>query len=241
MTPRRPDPAPRSEHVRERSRLALAWYELVRLVTLLCAGLTGGIRATGRENLPRDGGALLVSNHLSYLDVFLLGLGVPRPLSYVARASLFVGPLAPLIRSVGGFPIDRDRSGAGGLKETLRRLKGGSMVLIFPEGTRSRDGAIGPLKPGIAALGRARVPIIPAAIAGTFEAWPAGRRLPRPHAVRVHYGEPIPPETVAALTPDELTALIAERIRESQRVARRGLVRDTGGSFGVIDREADFR
>jgi 1-acyl-sn-glycerol-3-phosphate acyltransferase len=211
---------------RDRSRLALAWYAIVRLATSLYGGLTGGIRATGRENLPAAGGALLVSNHLSHLDVFVLGLGVPRPLNYVARSSLFVPPLGALIRSVGGFPIDREGSGTAGLKETLRRLKAGGIVLIFPEGTRSRDGELGPLKPGIAALARARVPIVPAAVAGTFEAWPADRAFPRAHPIRVHYGPPIPADVVASLTSDDLTALIERRIREAQVVARDGLRRD---------------
>jgi 1-acyl-sn-glycerol-3-phosphate acyltransferase len=219
--PEGPDAAGRpAPPARDRSLLARAWYEVVRLAATLYASLTGGLRVTGRENLPRTGGALLVSNHLSYLDVFLLGVGVPRPLCYVARSSLFFWPLAPLIRSVGGFPIDREGSGTGGLKETLRRLRNGSIVLIFPEGTRSRTGEPGPMKPGIAALGRARVPIIPAAIAGTFEAWPAGRLLPRPYPVRIHYGEPIPPEVIAGLTPEELTALIDQRIRQSLQAAR---------------------
>ncbi|MBX6316550.1 MAG: 1-acyl-sn-glycerol-3-phosphate acyltransferase, partial [Isosphaeraceae bacterium] len=176
------------------------------------------------------GGALLVSNHLSHLDVFVLGLLLPRPLNYVARSSLFFPPLGALIRSVGGFPIQREGIGAEGLKETLRRLRAGGIVTLFPEGTRSRDGELGSLKPGLAVLAaRARVPIIPAAIAGTFEAWPRWRLFPTPHPIRVHYGRPISPEQIEGLTPEALSALIRDRLLGCQRRARRALARDLAG------------
>jgi 1-acyl-sn-glycerol-3-phosphate acyltransferase len=177
--------------------------------------------------VPATGGALLISNHLSHLDVFVLGLMAPRPLSYMARSSLFVPPLGFLIRSVGGFAIRREGIGAEGLKETLRRLRSGGIVLLFPEGTRSRDGALGPLKPGIAALAaRTHMPVVPAAVAGTFEAWPRSARLPRPHPIRVHFGPPIPPEQLTRLDPEAITALLRERILLAQHQARQGLRRD---------------
>jgi 1-acyl-sn-glycerol-3-phosphate acyltransferase len=232
MTDRASPPPPSSPPppAVDRSRLAMLWYGTVRVATTLYCSLTGGVRVTGRGNLPRTGGALLTANHLSYLDVFVLGLGVPRPLRYVARRGLFVPVLGPLIRSVGGFPIDNEGGGTAGLKEALRRLKGGSIVLIFPEGTRSRDGELGPLKPGIAALARARVPFVPVAVAGTFEAWPRGRLFPRPHPLRIHYGRPITPEEMARLDPDALTTLLRERLLACQRIARAGLARDLGRS-----------
>jgi 1-acyl-sn-glycerol-3-phosphate acyltransferase len=119
--------------------------------------------------------------------------------------------------------------GASGLKETLRRLRNGGIVVLFPEGTRSRDGRIAELKSGIAVLAsRARVPIVPAGIAGTFESWPRGEPVPRPHAIRVHFGSPIPPEEIAGLDPEAITALIRTRMVECERQARRHLARDLG-------------
>jgi 1-acyl-sn-glycerol-3-phosphate acyltransferase len=222
-----PRPASPPSPARDRSRLALLWYEWVRLMAALLFSIQGGVRATGRRHVPAAGGMLLVSNHLSHLDVFVLGLTMPRSLNYMARSSLFFPPLGSLIRTLGGFAIRREGIGAEGLKETLRRLRAGGVVVLFPEGTRSPDGALGPLKPGIASLAaRTRMPIVPAAIAGTFEAWPRSRVLPRPHPVRVHFGPPITPDQLVGLDPEAITALLRERLLRAQREARRGLRRD---------------
>ena len=100
-------------------------------------------------------------------------------------------------------------------------------MTLFPEGTRSPDGQLGPLKPGIAVLvSRARVPVVPAGVAGTFEIWPRSRPIPVPHPIRIHYGPPILPEDLAGLETDAITALIQQRLQESRREAWRGLRRD---------------
>jgi 1-acyl-sn-glycerol-3-phosphate acyltransferase len=161
------------------------------------------------------------------MDVFFLGIPLGRPLNYVARSTLFVPVLASLMRSVGGFPIQREGMGASGVKETLRRLRAGGIVTLFPEGTRSPDGQLGPIKPGVAVLvSRARVPVVPAGLAGTFELWPRSRLIPVPHPIRIHYGPPILPEDLAGLETDAITALIQQRLQESRREAWRGLRRD---------------
>lgn len=203
------------------------WYRLVQQVALVWFSIAGGIRATGRKNVLQSGPILLVANHLSFLDVFILGLLLHRPLNYVARSTLFKPLLGCFIRSVGGFPIQRDGMGSQGFKETLKRLKAGGIVTFFPEGTRSADGELGPLKEGIGTLAtRSRAVIIPAGLAGTYEAWPRWRKLPRPYPIRIHYGRPILPETLDGLSSAEATALIRQRLLEAIGEARKGLARD---------------
>lgn len=211
----------------DRSRLAMGWYRLVQVTVATLLSSVSGIRVSGRNNLPPQGGALLVSNHVSHLDVFILGIPLHRPLNYVARSTLFLPLLGTFIRSVGGFPIQREGMGAQGLKETLRRIKKGGIVVLFPEGTRSRDGELGELKSGISVLAsRARVAVVPAGIAGTFEAWPRSRAFPLPHPVRIHYGPPILPEELEGLDTEAVTKLIRDRILDCVEVARAGLYRD---------------
>ncbi|MDX2037657.1 MAG: lysophospholipid acyltransferase family protein, partial [Isosphaeraceae bacterium] len=190
---------------RDRSKSAMAWYRVVQWSTTTMLAAFYDIRAGGREHIPREGGALLVSNHVSYLDVFMLGILLDRPLNYVARSTLFFPPLGALIRSVGGFPIQRDGLGASGMKETLRRLRAGGIVALFPEGTRSRTGELDELKAGISLLAsRAKTPIIPTAVAGSFEAWPRTRAFPRPHPLHVQFGPVIEADVVAGTGPEEL-------------------------------------
>ncbi len=208
----------------DRSWLSWTWYRLVRRVVLGVGWLFGGIRASGVENVPARGGVLLISNHLSHLDVFVLGVRLPRPLNYVARSTLFKPILGPFIRSMGGFPIEREGAGIQGVKETLKRLRAGSIVTFFPEGTRSVDGELAPLKPGIAVLAsRAGVPIVAAGLAGTYEAWPRSRRFPRAHTMFVHYGRAIECSELVGLTSDEVLARLSEGLRESVGKAREGL------------------
>jgi 1-acyl-sn-glycerol-3-phosphate acyltransferase len=205
----------------------LIWYRIVQYLLATLAAATLRWRATGRRNVPESGGVLLISNHLSYLDVFFLGIPLRRPLNYVARSTLFVPVLASLMRSVGGFPIQREGIGASGLKETLRRLRAGGIVTLFPEGTRSADGELGPLKSGIAVLvSRTHVPVVPVGLAGTFEVWPRSRRLPVPHPIRIHYGPPIFPEDLSGLEMKAITDLIEQRLQESRLEAWRGLRSD---------------
>ena len=107
-------------------------------------------RVFGAENVPLSGGVILASNHASFLDPPLVGSGLNRDINYLARESLFRFPgIGALLRSWNAVPVDRDGGGAAGLREILNRLLAGGAIILFPEGTRTRDGKLQPARSGI--------------------------------------------------------------------------------------------
>jgi len=173
--------------------LGLAWYAACRHLARVLFVTLCGIRVYHRERMPRRGGVLVISNHQSYLDPILAGVGMTRPLHPMARETLFrFAPLRWIIRSLYAFPVRPASADLGAVREALRRLEAGAVVLMFPEGTRTRDGSIGPLQAGpVTIAARAGVPIVPMVIDGAFEAWPRTSLLPWPHRIRVAFGEAV--------------------------------------------------
>ncbi|MBI2823358.1 MAG: 1-acyl-sn-glycerol-3-phosphate acyltransferase [Planctomycetia bacterium] len=206
------------------------WYENLRVICRLAAAGFFHLRCTGRENQPRAGGALVLSNHQSHLDPVLVGMAFDRRMNYLARETLFdFAPFRWLIQSLDAIPIDRDGLGLSGLKETLRRLKHEELVLIFPEGTRTSNGEVAPLKPGFSALAkRARVPLLPVGIDGAFDAWPRRHPYPGLATIHLHIGEPISPQEAQAADERQLVAEVERRIRDCHEIARRGRRRAIG-------------
>ena len=148
------------------------------------AGMTLGwsLRTEGRHHIPATGPALLIANHQSFFDPLLVGLGTRRHLCFLARKSLFKNPAFTwLIRMLNGVPIDQEGVGKEGIKEILGQLRSGQAVVVFPEGSRTSDGRMHPLRPGIHLLiKRGQAPIVPVGIAGAIDALPHWRTLPTP-------------------------------------------------------------
>jgi len=205
------------------TRAHRVWYEVVRAFLWLVGLVCFRVRCGGRENVPATGGVLILGNHQSLLDPPLMGMVIPREINYVARDTLFDNKLlAPFIRSVNAIPIDREGLGLAGLKETLRRLKRGEMVILFPEGTRTPNGEMQPLKPGFSALvKRTGACILPMAIEGSYQAWPRRQPIPLPNLIQIEIGKPIPAEEAGALDERDLIALVDKRIRECFAEARK--------------------
>lgn len=211
---------------KKRSWLAHQWYQLVRTTCMALLSITCGVRATGRKQIPKHGSCLLMANHASYYDVILLGIAQRRDVDFMARSGLFIPLLGPMIRSMGAFAIQREGGGASGIKETLKRLKQGAMVGLFPEGTRTHDGRMSPLKPGISNIARkSGCQIICAGIAGSFEAWPRSQPWPGSHPFHVHYSELISPSELAEMTEAEAMACMESRLRSAQAVSEAALKR----------------
>ena len=210
-----------------RSWLQRSVYDLSRIGVRWVGWILLRLKLLGAEKFPADGGALVCSNHQSDLDPVLLGALCPRRMNYLARETLFNSKLfGALIRFYDAIPVKRDGMSISGLKATLKRLKRGELVLIFPEGTRTKNGAVSPLKSGFCMLARkAGVPLVPVGIAGAYDVWPRDKKLPRLAAVCLVTGEPIPAEVVAELDDNQLVSLLQERIEacfETAEQVRRG-------------------
>ena len=208
----------------KRSLAKRLFYDALRVLSRVLFAAFFRIRCTGRQNWPSEGAVLACSNHQSYFDPVLVGLTCDRRLNFLARSSLFHFPFfAWLIRVLDAIPIEREGMGIGGLKETLRRLRAGEIVLVFPEGTRTLTGELSELKPGFCALvRRSDVTIVPLAIDGAFQAWPKGQAWPRPGPIHVAIGTPISPATIGQWNDEELVAALAGRIQDCLTRARSG-------------------
>lgn len=162
---------------------------LARILTTLLFDL----KVRGLHHIPRHGGVLIVSNHQGNLDPALLAVRLGRPVNYIAKSELFEGWWATLLlHMVNAFPVRQGAGDVGAVKETINRLAAGHVLNIYPEGQRTLDGEIGPLLGGVSLIiRRARVPVVPAVITGSFEAWPVYRRWFRPHPIRVEFGPPL--------------------------------------------------
>lgn len=172
-------------------------YYLGGFLTWALCRIMGGFEVRGKEHVPKQGGAVICANHVSYLDPPVLGTAIlPRRTYYMAKKELFEIPLFGwLIRKCYAFPVERDTSDLEAIRHGLQLLRQGELLIVFPEGGRSLDGALQPGNIGPALLAsRAGVPIIPAAIKDTNKIMPPGRLgLHRGH-VQVDFGPPIFPQ-----------------------------------------------
>lgn len=171
------------------------------------------MKVYGAGTFPRTGGVLIVCNHQSFLDPLLIGTAAPRALSAMAKSELFANPFFGwLIRSYGAFPVRQAGSAAGAIKETIDRLREGKALTIYAEGSRTMDGEVRPFEKGTAlVVRRAKVAVVPAAIYGSFEAFPTGTKFPTLHPFRVMFG---PPMMLHDKRPDEITTILEGKVRQ---------------------------
>jgi len=157
-------------------------------------------RVFNAARVPLDGPVILASNHASFLDPPLVGSGLHRPINYLARESLFRYPgIGWLLRKWNSVPVDRDGGGAAGLRAILDRLLAGGAIILFPEGTRTKDGKLQPVRSGIGlTVIKSDAVVIPVRTFGTFEAYGRNHKFPRPFRVAVKYGEPMKFEALRA-------------------------------------------
>ena len=150
-------------------------------------------RVFNPERVPRTGPVILAANHASFIDPPLVGSGLTRDINYLARESLFRFPVVgAILRSWNAVPVDRDGGGAAGLRKILNRLFAGGGIILFPEGTRTKDGNLQPARSGIGlTVIKSSAPVVPVRVFGTFAAYGRNHKFPRPKKVAVKYGVPL--------------------------------------------------
>ena len=154
----------------------------------------------GQEHIPPKGAAIVVSNHLSFVDSIFLPLAIPRRMTYLAKSDYFTGKglRGALIRlffnATGQLPIDRagGKASEASLNTGLQVLGEGRVLGLYPEGTRSPDGKLYRGRTGVARMVlEANVPVIPAAVIGTDRVMPLGAKLPKVRKVMIRIGPPM--------------------------------------------------
>ena len=169
------------------------------------------MKRIGMEHIPKDGALIIASNHRSFMDPWVIGMMLRRPIYYVAKTELFLyRPIAWLLSSLGAFPVVRGNGDRDAMDAAKRILERGDVVVIFPEGTRTRPGGLGTPKRGVGRLAlETGAPVVPVALIGTEairERW-----LIRPHKIRIRAGRPLRFPQVDAPSPT-LARAVTDRI-----------------------------
>lgn len=194
------------------------WWEIVRYVLWLVLWGLYRYRAYQWCRVPAEGGVLLVCNHQSFMDLAIVGVGLRhRQYHPLARRTLFKNRFfAALIRSLNAVELDQEQRDFQAMRRAVDLLRQGRMVLIFPEGGRTPDGEVKAFHEGMMLLvRRARPVVVPAAVEGGYDIWPADRKYPRPRGrAGVIYGEPIAAQRLIEMVKEEGKSEAVECLRE---------------------------
>ncbi|HET6855880.1 MAG TPA: lysophospholipid acyltransferase family protein [Streptomyces sp.] len=204
----------------------LVYRPVIGAARTLFKALDLKIDTQGSENVPRTGGAVLVSNHISYLDFIFSGLGTlpqKRLVRFMAKDSVFRHKISgPLMRGMKHIPVDRNK-GEAAYAHALDALRSGEIIGVFPEATISESFTLKSFKSGAARLAQeAGVPLIPMALWGTQRLWTKGkpRNFGRNHIpVTIRVGEPM--EAPADEFAGAITRRLRERVQELLEAAQR--------------------
>ncbi len=201
-------------HITKARKNAHRFGKLWANILLTTCGIK--VDVMGLENIPMNEPVIFACNHASQIDIPVLYKVLPVTFRFLVKKELFKIPvLGTAMRSAGYIPIDRSggKAAVRSLQAAAQELKKGASIVIFPEGTRSLDGSLGPFKAGAFALAiRSKHPVIPVAIHGTYEILPKGGFTARPGSVRVNIGPPIRMDAERSLSRDEIASMTRETI-----------------------------
>ncbi len=193
-------------------------YTVIKTLVFYFLKVFFKFKVIGIENIPVTGGVIIAANHISLWDPPVVGAALKRPINFMAKEELFVGPLGWIIKIMKAFPVKRGAADRAAIRNAINLLKDGEILGLFPEGTRSKNGELGKPEAGIGMIVlKAGVPIIPTAIIGTNQ---VGKGWSWPQFV-IKYGKPIiisdekadreSMENVGQLIMQEISCLLKER------------------------------
>ncbi len=196
------------------SRAIYRWGH--RLTNIFCKTM-GHLETRGVHHIPREGGVLLVSNHVSFLDPVIIGSAASREIHFMARSNAFDIPgLGKLISVYNAYPVNRGAPDLKALRNTISLLKDGNAVLIFPEGTRSVDGTLGKARDGACFIAhRAGVPTIPVFHRGAERMLPRSSSRLRRAKLTVAFGAPLKLTAEAFETKREMYQQMGNQMMEA--------------------------
>ena len=203
-------------------KLNITWYKAVCIFCRIFCRIFFRLKIEGKENVPATGPFIIASNHQSYLDPVFCSIHLKRPLTFLARDTLFTNWFfGRLIRSLNAIPVKMGQSDIATMKEVISRLKQDKGICLFPEGTRTRDGKIATIKPGFGLLcRRGNATIVPTVIDGAFECWPRTQKLFSTGRVSLTYGQPIPADQVKNMTNEQLAQKLTTQLHQMQNDIR---------------------
>jgi 1-acyl-sn-glycerol-3-phosphate acyltransferase len=231
-----PTPAPPPSPTRPPGGDPERGYRIAQVVVKPLMRTWFRIRLEGHAHIPETGPVILASNHRSNMDPVLLASAVERPVAFMAKAELFVPPLGWILRWIGQFPVRRGGIDREALRRTDAVLARGSMLGLFPEGTRG-DGDFSAVHPGLAYIVvRQRCPVLPVVIFGTERVRRRFGWLPFASPVRIVIGPPIDLPQAAS---DRAGRRAASEVLQQRLRAFRAAVGSEPGTVTTRDRQID--
>lgn len=194
-----------------------AVYRVCNFLAWLVLRVLFRIKVYGQEHYYKGSG-IIAANHASYLDPPLLGVSWPEDVHYLAREPLFKNKFfGGLIRQLNAHPLKGHAGDVGVFKTVLQLLNEGKKVILFPEGKRSYDNKLSPIRPGIGLLvTKSGSSIIPAYVFGTFHAWPRTKKIPIFwKKIGCVFGTPIKADDYKNIDRKQAQTDIAEKLQES--------------------------
>ncbi len=200
----------------------MLWFRFARFCCRHFCRLFFKFDVTGKENIPRDGAFIVISNHQSFLDPLFCGVEIKRLMFFMARDTLFKGFFGKILTSVNSIPVRRGEADLTAIKTIIQKLRDGYGVCLFPEATRSEDGKISAFKPGFGLLcRRGNAAIVPAMIDGAFECWPRHKKLfTIGSRITVRYGKPLTAEQLKNMSDKDLADNLTNILRKMQNNCR---------------------